>query len=734
MATKSAINPPELTVQKRPDGVAVVTLDIVGESQNTLQAALLPQFEAIFSDLDKDDSVVGIVFCSGKPDSFIAGADVSMLSAVTTASDAAALSTQSQKLFERLEQFRAPVVAAINGACLGGGLELALACSQRIASDSPKTLLGLPEVQLGLLPGAGGTQRLPRLIGIANALDLMLTGKHVRAAKAKKLGLVNEVVRPSLLIDAAIRRVLELSQAKGDKSTPLGKLSARLKEWTTPEGISELALEENPIGRAVLFQQARKKLSSKTNGNYPAPEAILSVVEVGYSKGLSAGFAAEAQAFGNLVVSPEARSLMSIFFAVNQLKKDSGVDNPAVKPRTISKVGILGAGLMGAGIAYVTASKANIPVRMKDRDDEAVARGMKSVRDLVEKRVQRRTLTRFEAHAELLKVTATTDYVGMESCPIVIEAVFEDLALKHQMIRDIEALSHPDVIFASNTSSIPIGKIAQGSRHPETVVGMHYFSPVDKMPLLEVITTDKTADWVTATVVELGKKQGKTVIVVRDGVGFYTSRILAPYMNEAAQILSEGVPIEHIDRALEKWGYPVGPITLLDEVGIDVAAKVGPIMLEAFGDRLNPPPVMTRLVNDDRKGRKNKKGFYKYTELKKKGRKEVDTSVYTLLGINPQTTMNPTLIAERCALLMINEAALCLQEGIIRSPRDGDIGAIFGLGFPPFRGGPFRFADQVGITSVVTKMQDFAGRFGSRFSPASILLDMSKRNTRFYSD
>lgn len=734
MTTKTTINQPALTVQKRPDGVAVVTLDIIGENQNTLQSQLLPQFETIFSDLDKDDSIVGVVFCSGKPGSFIAGADVSMLSSVKTASEATALSTQSQKLFDRLAAFRVPIVAAIDGACLGGGLELALACSQRIAGDSPKTVLGLPEVQLGLLPGAGGTQRLPRLIGIANALDLMLTGKHVRPAKAKKLGLVADVVRSSGLVDAAIRRTLDLARPSNTRGTNFSKLSSRLKAWTTPEGAAELALEENPIGRAVLFQQARKKLLKKTNGNYPAPEAILSVVEVGYSKGLSAGFAAEATAFGNLVVSSEAKALMSIFFAVNQLKKDTGVDNPAVKPRKIDKVGILGAGLMGAGIAYITASKANIPVRLKDRDDDSVVRGLKTIYGLIEKRVKRKTLTRFEGQAELLKITATTEYKGMESCPIIIEAVFEDLGLKHRMIQDIEAISRPDTIFASNTSSIPISKIAQGSRHPEMVIGMHYFSPVDKMPLLEIIVTTTTADWVTATAVELGKNQGKTVIVVRDGVGFYTSRILAPYMNEAAQILAEGVPIERIDGALEKWGYPVGPITLLDEVGIDVAAKVGPIMLEAFGERLQAPAVMERLVNDDRKGRKNQKGFYQYNEKKKKGRKEVDTSVYTLLGIKPETTMKSSLIAERCALLMVNEAALCLQENIIRSPRDGDIGAIFGLGFPPFRGGPFRFIDEVGVTSIVAKMQDFAGRFGLRFTPAPMLIDMAKRNGRFYSD
>jgi 3-hydroxyacyl-CoA dehydrogenase/enoyl-CoA hydratase/3-hydroxybutyryl-CoA epimerase len=673
------------------------------------------------------------VFTSGKPSSFLAGADVSMLEKVTSSDQAAELSRATQRAFSRLANGRVPVVAAIHGPCLGGGLELALACHGRVCSDARATALGLPEVQLGLLPGAGGTQRLPRLVGIATALDLMLTGRHVRAAKAQKMGLVDEVVPLPILVETAKERARALAATHHEKKRPLERVQSALKGLLTAEGLQELALEDNPLGRKVLFQQARKTLRSKTHGNYPGPEKIIDVVEIGMDKGMDAGLEAEARAFGELVVSPEARQLMNIFFATVALKKDKGTDAKGAKARPVRKVGVLGAGLMGSGIAYVSRLKAGAAVRLKDKDDKGVAAGLKSIHGLYGKQVKRRSLTKQEATRQLSEVTGTTTYDGFAGCDVVIEAVFEDLALKHRMVEDVEAACGPGTIFGSNTSSIPITRIAEAAKRKENVIGLHYFSPVDKMPLLEIIVTEHTAPDVIATCVELGKKQGKTVIVVRDGVGFYTSRILGPYMNEAAHILSEGVPVD-IDRALVDWGYPVGPMTLLDEVGIDVAAKVGPIMLEAFGDRIEPPRAMERLVSDGRMGRKNEKGLYRYENgKKKKGRDAVDESVYALLGIKPDKQLPAVTIAERCALLMVNEAALCLEEGILRSPRDGDIGAIFGLGFPPFRGGPFRYVDAVSAREVVGKLRTFEKEHGKRFTPAPILARMAERNEKFYS-
>ncbi|HHH26968.1 MAG TPA: fatty acid oxidation complex subunit alpha FadJ, partial [Polyangiaceae bacterium] len=348
-------------------------------------------------------------------------------------------------------------------------------------------------------------------------------------------------------------------------------------------------------------------------------------------------------------------------------------------------------------------------------------------------RVRRRRISKLQRDQVMTRIAGTVDDIGFENIPLVIEAVFEDLDLKHRVLEAVEDVGPSDVIFASNTSSIPITKIAEASRHPETVIGMHYFSPVEKMPLLEIIVTEKTADWVTATCVELGKKQGKTVIVVNDGVGFYTSRILGPLMNEAAYLLGEGVPIEDIDGALMDWGFPVGPITLLDEVGIDVAEKVGHIVHAHFGDRMSPPPGFERLLADGRHGRKNKSGFYLYKGVKK-GEKKVDESVYGVLGIQPDKQLPADEIAQRCALQFVNEAMLCFGEGILRSARDGDIGAIFGLGFPPFRGGPFRYVDAVGAKEGVRRMQRFRDRQGNRFAPAPVLVAMVESGQTFYGD
>lgn len=720
-----------LSVEQRPDGVAVVRMDVPGETMNTLQSNFAEEFARTFDELDKSSEVRAVVFTSGKPDSFIAGADVRMIKQVKSAAEAAELSRIGQRAMARVESFRVPVVAAIHGACLGGGLETALACHARVASDDKKTKLGLPEVQLGLLPAAAGTQRLPRLVGVQAALDLMLTGKQLDGRRAKKLGLVDDVVPQPVLLEVACQHALALA-AKGK---PKVKGLSRLESFFSKKELTELALADNPLGRKVLFDQARKQLLAKTRGNYPAPERILEVVKAGLEGGFEKGLEAEALAFGELAVSPEAAQLMNIFTATVELKKDRGVDDPSVEPKPVHKVGMLGAGLMGAGIAYVTAQLAKTPVRLKDKDDAGLSAGMKYVAGILDDRVKKKRMTALERDVVLAQITPTLDYSGFHDAEVVIEAVFEDLSLKHRMLKDIEAHGHPKAIFASNTSSLPIAEIAAAAKHPERVIGMHYFSPVHKMPLLEIIVTPKTAPWVTATCVELGKKQGKTVIVVNDGVGFYTSRILAPYMNEAAWLLSEGVTVEELDGALMDWGYPVGPVTLLDEVGIDVGEKVGKIMLAAFGDRMLPPPGMDKLVADKRYGRKSARGFYLYGDKKKTKKKLVDESVYAVLGVTPKPGSTPKHeIAERCALAMVNEAALCFGEGILRSARDGDIGAIFGLGFPPFRGGPFRYVDGVGALDIVRRLERYEKQHGKRFTPAPVLVEMAQSGASFHGE
>jgi len=722
------------------DNVAVLTFDLPGESVNTLSPETGEAFAALLSRAEKDPAVKAVVFLSGKKDNFVAGAKIDFLQTIKTAAEATAASRQGQQGFDRLDAFPKPVVAAIHGACLGGGLEWALACDYRIATDSPKTTLGLPEVQLGLIPGAGGTQRLPALIGAQAALDLILTGKNVKPAKAKKLGLVDEVVPAPLLRSLAVRRARELSEGlkverthgQGLKAVAQqGKkgLGGFLLGLANKELWAEVALEDNPVGRKVLFDQARKQLRKKTRGKYPAPERALQAIRIGMESGRAAGLEAEARFFGELVVSDVSKRLVEIFFATTALKKENGTSNTDAKPREVKKVGVLGGGLMGGGIAYVSSVLQGVPVRVKDKDDLGAGRALKQVQSILDERVKKRSLTWRESASKMALITAGTGYEGFKNVDVVIEAVFEDLALKHRIIGEVEAVTGDHCIFASNTSSIPITELAKGSRRPEQVIGMHYFSPVHKMPLLEIITHKGTADWVTATCVEIGKKQGKTVIVVNDGPGFYTSRILAPYMNEAAFLLAEGADIAELDKALVEFGFPVGPITLLDEVGIDVAQKVGPIMEAAFGKRMAAPKALEKVVSEGRLGRKNKKGFYTYDGKKK----EVDVSVYELLphGKN-RKHFDAREMAERCALQMVNEAVRCLGEGILRSPRDGDVGAIFGLGFPPFLGGPFRYADSLGPAELLRRLEHYQDKYGERFTPAPALIDMVKAGKTFH--
>lgn len=697
-------------LQVREDGIAVITMDVPGESMNTLKAEFGDQISQILDQIDTDKSIKGVVLASGKKNSFVAGADIGMLDACTSADDAQLLSSSGQAVMQRIEKMRIPFVAAIHGPALGGGLELALCCHYRVCSDSNSTVMGLPEVQLGLLPGSGGTQRLPRLIGVQTAMQMMLTGKQLRPKQAKKAGLVDEVVPLSVLLDVAI-----IFAGKSKPSAPQPKLNL----------VSKL-LEKTPVGRNILFSQARKQTLSKTRGNYPAPERIIDVIEAGCSNPTK-GYQLEAKHFGELVMTPESKQLRNIFFATTEMKKETGVEG--VEPKEIKKAAVLGGGLMGGGIAFVT-GKAKIPVRIKDIRAEGIANAIKYSYDILNKRVKRRIITRTEMQKQLSLLTGSTDYQGFANTDIVVEAVFEDLQLKQQMVADVEQHCRAETIFATNTSSIPIGQIASQSARPEQVIGLHYFSPVDKMPLAEVIAHEATSEQTISTTVAFARKQGKTPIVVKDGAGFYVNRILAPYMNEAACILLSGEPIEHIDKALLNFGFPVGPMKLLDEVGIDVGSKISPILVADLGERFTAPDAFDKLLTDDRKGKKNQKGLYDYKG--KKPGKEVDPSVYELLNITPNQKLGHDQIAERTVLLMLNEAAMCLDEGVIRNARDGDIGAIFGIGFPPFLGGPFRYMDSLGIDHVVARLSHYQKLLGDKFTPAAVLQKMAKEKVTFY--
>lgn len=703
------------------DGVAVVLIDRADEAMNTLGVDLVTELATVVERLELDD-VRAVVIGSAKSD-FLAGADIRMFDAFSDPEVAIDALTANHAIFQRIEDLHRtagkPVVAAIDGACLGGGLELALTASMRICTDSPGTQLGQPEVQLGVIPGGGGTQRLPEVIGLAASLEMIVAGRPVRHRKARKMGLVDEVVPSEVLLDIARKRAREaIGRVEGER--------ARLEMST--RSLQRLALERNPAGRSLLFRKATDTMLEATGGHYPAPKRAIEAVRIGVEQGRDAGFAAEIRFFAELVSTPESRALRSIFFATNELKKDTGVDSDA-EPRPVNHVGIVGGGLMGGGIAAVSALNAADTVRIKEVDLAGVQRALGHVSTVLSKRAKRRHMSEFEVERVRNRVTGTTTWKGFGGTDIVIEAVFEDLDLKRSIVRDVESATSADTILASNTSSLPISRIAEASSHPETVVGMHYFSPVEKMPLLEVIRADETADWVTATAVRVGKAQGKTVIVVGDGPGFYTTRVLGPYSIEAQFLLEGGASVEDVDGAMTDWGFPVGPLLLADEVGIDVAAHIDRILADAFGDRMTGPPMMKGLIEDDRKGRKNGRGFYRY---EKGERGDVDETVYDALGLSrDRAHVDRTDVTERMVFAFINEAAHCLEDGILRSPRDGDIGAVFGLGYPPFRGGPFWTIDTIGADRVVDTLERLVARHGDRFAPAEIIVEAATKGTKF---
>ena len=725
----------DVAVDVRRDGVAFVTLDST-RAHGALTPSFAAQLAAAADRIERDASIAAAVLTGGPrgrqlpgaaaepvAEPLVLGSDIALLRSIKFAADAERLARDAGILLRRLEGLKKPLVAAVHGAALGGGFELALACHALIASDDPRTTLGFPEVGLGLIPSANGMLRVAQRAGSRAAIDLVLGGKPITGRRALALGLVDDLCARAIVLDVAARRAKAL----------VGNLP-RVRSGR--RDVVAFAIEGNPVGRALVFAKARERLRAKTSGHYPAPERALDVLEELGRKGFDAAAELEAKAFGELVVSETAHRLMELSDATADLKKSSAAgegSKDSLRARDVERVGIIGGGLMGGGIATVSVTS-GVSVRLKERDDPSAGHAMKAVSVQLDARVGQGPFTSLDRDHAFARLSATTDYSGMRHADLVIEAVFEDAVLKRGIVRDLEGVVAPTCVLASATSSIPIATIALGARLPERVVGMHYFSPVAKIPLLEVVRADKTEAWAVATAVGLGSRQKKTVIVVKDGPGFYTTRILAPFVHEAAQLLGEGVAVEAIDRAMIDWGFPIGPLRLLDEVGIDVAARVAQLLHDAFGERMTPPRALSELVVDERHGRKNGRGLYRYDERARAegGARAADAGIYALLGVRPTTTLPVEEIQMRCALPMINEAVRSFGEGVIGCPRDGDVGAVLGLGFPPFRGGPFRYVDTIGAADALRRVQGYADRFGERWRPAPLLVHMARKGERFY--
>jgi 3-hydroxyacyl-CoA dehydrogenase/enoyl-CoA hydratase/3-hydroxybutyryl-CoA epimerase len=699
------------------DGLGVLTFDLPGEKVNKLSREVFVELAEVLVRLSQDPRVRALVVRSGKPDVFIAGADVKEFTLIGP-DEISAASARGQALFEQLARLPFPTVAAINGVCLGGGTELALACDYRVMSDAPAARIGLPEVRLGIFPAWGGCVRLPRLVGLSAALDLILTGRELDSRRAKRVGLVDEAV-PAAIFEDYARRFTRSKIGAGKRRPRPARRSP-----------VERALEATPLGRRLLFKKAREKVLAETGGHYPAPFEAITIMEETWGMRVEAALEVESRRIANVFGGEVQRNLLDVFFAIEQVKKETGVEDPAVRPREVRRMGVLGAGLMGGGIAHVAVDR-GIPARLKDVDPKALAHGFAAAAEIFRDSVRRRRLSEREMTVRMARLSGTLDYSGFAQCEVTVEAVVEKLEVKRAVLAEWERVVPESAIFASNTSTIPIAQIAAAAVRPDRVAGMHFFNPVHRMPLVEVIRGEKSSDETIATIFSLAKKLGKTPVVVRDLPGFLVNRILAPYLSEAVRLVREGSSIGDVDRAMTDFGMPVGPLALLDDVGLDVAVKAGEILQAAFPQRIKSGGDEA-LVAAGRLGRKRGAGFYDYSGGK---RGEPSRAAYEALRAEPKSSppFPRDLIESRLLLPMVNEAAFCLEDGVVPGPAKLDLAMILGTGFPPFHGGLLRYADSLGLPRVRSLLEELTERFGPRFEPARSIRRLADARGTFYS-
>ncbi len=701
-----------VTLETTSDWVAVVTIDVPDSKVNTLGLRSMNELNEIIDQVAASKGLKGLVITSGKKDNFIAGADVNEIRRLQSDSqlEAYKASEMGKELFLRIEQLPLNTVAAINGACLGGGMELALACKFRLASKKARSI-GLPEVQLGFVPGWGGCVRMPRLVGLQKAIELIMGSKLLDARKAWRVGLVDEVVEPDKLLERAI----EVAQ----------KGNVKRASRDSKDQMMAMVLETNPLGKKVLHDQSYKVMMRVTKGKYPAAKEALKLIMKSAELPADKAFKLESSTFARLAMTTVSKNLVGIFFSQSESKKMPVELAPG---RDVTTVGVLGAGVMGAGIAQACA-KAGYKVIVKDIEQKFLDKGKETLKSLFEKLVERKRMTREEVDKIVAETVFTVDYDKMKDCDLIIEAVLEDMDVKQTALANCEASVRNDFIFATNTSSLSVTDIASEAKDPSRVVGLHFFNPVHKMPLVEVVRGKKTSDEAVAFAMQVALKLDKTTVITKDSPGFIVNRILAPYLREAAVLTAEGVPIEDIDKAMKSFGMPMGPMALLDEVGLDIAGKVVRVMHEALGERLAPPPLMGQIADLKLLGKKSGKGIYLYDE---KGKPSgVNPDVQALIKV-PVAKKLPGVIQDRLVLLMVNEAARCLEEGVVATPAQLDLAMIFGTGFAPFHGGPLRYADTEGTDIICQKLEYLSRVRGEAYAPCELLKKLAARRELFY--
>jgi len=704
------------------DGILRIVFDRPDESVNLLDERLLRELDFLMEEVRRRDEIRAVLFQSAKAGVFVAGMDVDQIAAVTDAYRGAEGARYGQAVFQKVADLDRPTACAINGICLGGGTELALACSIRVAASDAAVRIGLPEVQIGIIPGFGGTQRLPRVVSLPTALDLILSGRRVDAKRARKIGLVDAVV-PAEYLERESVRLLRVAIESG-----VSRAVARLRRRRT---VTERLMAGVPPLRRYVLDQAHKKTEQRIKPrDYPAPFRALEAIEAALTKPLQEGLDLEARIVGELVPTQTSKNLIWLFKSQRALKRA----DPRIQaaPRKVRRVAVMGAGIMGGGIAQAVAEQ-GMTVRLKDIRPEPILDALRTARKIWDRRKKRGGLSENAIARKMAFIAPTVDDTGLVHADLVLEAVVENLDVKRQVLAEAERKMDSRAVFASNTSSLPISQIASRAIHPERVVGLHFFNPVHRMPLVEVIAGRNSSPEAVSTVRSFALQLGKIPVIVRDEPGFLVNRILTFYLNEALRLLVDGVRVEVVDAAMTQFGMPMGPFALLDQVGLDTAKHVAEVLQAAFASRIgladeSPLDVM---VAAGKLGEKNAKGFYRYRDGK---RTTVDPDVYKLLEVPAASELPPETIQERLVLAMVNEAAICLDDSVVREPRDLDLAMVMGTGFPPFRGGLLRHADWIGLPIVADRLSRLADARGEHFRPADLISQMVRDQRRFYPD
>lgn len=725
---------PAVYLDESTPGIASIVFAAEAKPVNILTRDVMERLGAIIGSIRAATHLRGVVVKSALTHTFIVGADVNAIARITDPAEGEAAAKLGQETFTVLSELHVPVVAAINGLCLGGGAELALACHYRVATDHPSVRIGLPEVRLGILPGFGGTQRLPRLVGLKRGLDLILTSRNVDARRARRMGLV-DVIIPDAIFDTEVVHFIERAAAGAPpaRRVPVWTGTRAAQKRRAPLSLGDRFLE-SPIGRPLLFKLTERQVVKTTRRHYDAPFDAMVVMKQGWGRPLAEGLDIEARALGRRLASEEKEALVHVFFLSEANRRDKGVSGDA-RPLTIERAALLGAGTMGGGIAHLLSHR-DIQVRMKDLNDEALLGGMRAAAEGYRRQVKRRRIRKSEADRKLSLIRPTADYSGFGRVDIVFEAVVEKMSVKQTVLREVEGATPAHTVFASNTSALSITELQQASRRPDKVAGFHFFNPVHRMPLVEVIRGEQTSDETVVTLMTLARRLGKTPILCKDAPGFLVNRILGRYLNEASHLLAEGVPIDRCDAVAVAFGMPMGPIRLIDEIGVDVAAKVATILGEGLGERYQTNNLLERVLGDERLGKKVGRGFYRYRARSRwrRGGPRVDPGVVPLVETGGRTFSGTDReIRDRLVFVMVDEATRCLDEGVVRTPGDVDLGMVFGTGFPPFRGGLLAYADGVGLRTVAETLTRFSETVAPRFRPCDRLKEMSAQERRFFS-